>query len=66
MKISPFLSQHINLTERILEKAVSEKSDNKEKAGEAVNISDESSKKRIMHQLIERIVAGKDDPEKGS
>ncbi len=66
MKIDPFLSQHINLTEKILEKAVSEKSAEKERADDVVKISDDSKKKHIMSQLIERIVAGKDDPEEGS
>lgn len=65
MKINPFLSQHINLTERILDKAASKEYEEERKADDVVKISDEGRKERIMSQLIQRIV-GDDDPEKGS
>ena len=65
MKIDSFLSQHINLTEKILDKAASEKHQEERKADDAVKISDEGKKKRIMSRLIERIV-GDDVRKKGS
>ena len=65
MKIDSFLNQHINLTERILDKAASKEHREERKADDAVKISDEGKKKRIMAWLIERI-AGNDVRKKGS
>jgi hypothetical protein len=65
MKIDSFLSQHINLTEKILDKAASEKDRDERKADDSVKISDDGKKKRIMSRLIERIV-GDDVRKKGS
>ncbi len=64
IKIDPFLSHHIKLSERILAKAARKDPDGKKKENDAVNMSDEARKKRIMSQLIARII-GNDDPEKG-
>ncbi len=66
MKIDPFLSQHINLTERILDNADSPRHQEERKAGDVVNISDDGKKKRIMSRLIERIVGDDVVKKKGS
>lgn len=65
IKIDPFLSNHIKLSERIMEKAAREGQQEKDKDNDVVSISNEARKKHIMNQLIARIVKN-DDQEKGS
>ena len=50
MKINSFLMQHINLTEKILERTVSstDKPSAQPKAGDVVKISAEGQKKRVI------------------
>ncbi len=63
IKIDPFLSHHIKVSERILEKAARKDPDGKKKENDVVGMSDEARKKHIMSQLVARII-GNDDPEK--
>ncbi len=65
VKINPVLSNHIKLSERILEKAASKDPDDNNKDNDIVSISNEARKKHIMGQLIARIIRN-DDQEKGS
>jgi hypothetical protein len=65
IKIDPVLSNHIKLSERILEKAARKDPDDNNKDNDIVSISNEARKKRVMSQLIARIIMN-DDQEKGS
>ncbi len=65
IKIDPFLSNHINLSARILEKAARVDPDDNKKDNDVVSISSDARKKHVMSQLIARIIRD-DGPEKGS
>lgn len=62
MKINPFINQHINLTEKILDKSPSDEAGKqpKPKVDDVVDISAEGQRKRIMGAVIERITSDDD------
>ncbi len=60
MKINPFLYQHVNLAEKIMDKAVSAEPKEESEVADTVELSAEAQKKRVMGAVIKRI-ANDDD-----